>query len=114
MESRIVLVTGGSRGIGRAIGLRFAQERAKLFINYFQDREGAEKTAQEAASKGAEVFLFQADLKDAEQIRAMFKEVQRLFGRLDVLINAGWGPYHLALQPRVKPRYSAVWSDRGI
>ena len=103
MESRIVLVTGGSRGIGKAIGLRFAQEGAKLFINYFQARGAAEKTAQEAASKGAEVFLFQADLKDAEQIRAMFKEVQRLFGRLDVLVhNAASGVFRSTLDLTAK------------
>lgn len=87
MEGRVVLITGGSRGIGKAIGLRFAEEGSRLFINFFQDREAAEKTAQEGASRGAQVFPLQADLKDAEQIRGMFREVQRLFGRLDVLVH---------------------------
>lgn len=87
MESRVVLVTGGSRGIGRAIGLRFAEEGCRLFVNFFQDREAAEKTVQEAGGKGAQVFPLQADLKDAEQIRGMFQEVRRLFGRLDVLVH---------------------------
>ncbi len=87
MEERVVLVTGGSRGIGKAISLRFAQEGSKLFINFFQDRGTAERTAQEAATKGAEVFPLQADLKDPEQIRGMFDEVRRLFGRVDVLVH---------------------------
>jgi len=87
MEGRVVLVTGGSRGIGKAIGLRFAAERSKLFINFFQDREAAEKTAQEATARGAQAFPLQADLKDTEQIQGMFKEVQRLCGRLDVLVH---------------------------
>ena len=87
MEERVVLVTGGSRGIGKAISLRFAQEGSKLFINFFQDRGTAERTAQEATMKGAEVFPLQADLKDPEQIRGMFDEVRRLFGRVDVLVH---------------------------
>ena len=87
MEDRVVLVTGGSRGIGKAIGLRFAEKRSRLFINFFQDRAAAEKTAQEATARGAQVFPLQADLKDTEQIQGMFKEVQRLCGRLDVLVH---------------------------
>lgn len=87
MESRVVLVTGGSRGIGKAIALRFAEEGCKLFINFFQDREAAATTAQEAASRGAQVFPLQGDLKDTEQIQGMFKEVERLCGRLDVLVH---------------------------
>ena len=87
MEDRVVLVTGGSRGIGKAIGLRFAKKSSRIFINFFQDREAAEKTAQEATARGAQVFPLQADLKDTEQIQGMFREVQRLCGRLDVLVH---------------------------
>jgi len=87
MEGRVVLVTGGSRGIGRAIALRFAQAKARLFINFFQNREAAEKTAEDAASFGGEVHLLQADLKDESQIRTMFSEIQHLYGRLDILAH---------------------------
>src|SRR3989338_2715116 len=87
MEGRIVLVTGGSRGIGRAIALRFAQAKARLFINFFQNREAAEKTAEDAASFGGEAHLLQADLKDESQIRTMFGEIQQMYGRLDILAH---------------------------
>lgn len=87
MESRAVLVTGGSRGIGRAISLRFAEAKTHLLINFFSNRSAAEKTAAEATSSGAQVHLLQADLKDEEQIRRMFQEVKRLYGRLDVLVH---------------------------
>jgi len=87
MEGRTVLITGGSRGIGRAISLRFAQAEAQVFINFFQNRTAAEKTAQDVESLGARVYLHQADLKDEEQIRGMFNEVQRQFGGLDVLVH---------------------------
>lgn len=88
MEDRVTLVTGGSRGIGRAVALRFARTKDRLFINFFQNREAAEKTAEEAASWGAEVHLLQADLKDQNQIREMFKEIHRLYGHLDVLVHS--------------------------
>ena len=64
MEGRVALVTGGSRGIGRAVALRFAKAKSHLFINFFQNRAAAEETAKEAASYGAQVHLLQADLKD--------------------------------------------------
>jgi len=88
MEGRVTLVTGGSRGIGRAVSLRFARAKSSLLINFFQNRTAAEETAAEVASLGAQAHLLQADLKDEEQIRKMFQEVRRLYGRLDVLAHS--------------------------
>lgn len=82
-------MTGGSRGIGKAISLRFAERKTTLFVNFFQNRTAAERTAEEAESLGASVHLIQCDLKDQDQIRKMFQEVGRLCGRLDVLIHSG-------------------------
>lgn len=87
MGGRAVLVTGGSRGIGRAIALRFAAAGDLVFINFFQNRTAAEKTAGEVAGLGARAHLLQADLKDEAQVPAMFKEIGRLCGRLDVLVH---------------------------
>ncbi|OGQ49077.1 MAG: enoyl-[acyl-carrier-protein] reductase [Deltaproteobacteria bacterium RIFCSPLOWO2_02_FULL_57_26] len=88
MEGSVALVTGGSRGIGKAISLRLAKAKARLLINFFQNRTEAEKTAEDIVSLGAEVRLFQADLKDETQIRAMFGEVDTHYGRLDVLVHS--------------------------
>ena len=103
MQDRVVLVTGGSRGIGRAVAVRFAEPGSKLLINFFQDREAAEKTAREVTDKGANALAFQADVKDPEQIRSMFKEVQGRFGRLDVLVhNAASGVLRQTLELTAK------------
>jgi enoyl-[acyl-carrier protein] reductase III len=103
MASRVVLVTGGSRGIGRAVALRFASAGTTLFINFFQDREAAEKTAREVADRGGQAFSFQADLKDPEQIRAMFQDVRSTMGRLDVLVhNAASGVLRQTLELTAK------------
>jgi enoyl-[acyl-carrier protein] reductase III len=87
MKSRVALITGGSRGIGRAITLRLAQAKSRLLVNYYQNRCAAEKTVEEAISCGAEAHIVQADLKEEAQIHAMFREVERLYGRLDLLVH---------------------------
>src|SRR5881409_2287301 len=86
-ESRTVLVTGGGRGIGRAIALRFAETGARVFVNFFVNREAAEKTAHDIELAGGSAQLVQADLKEPAEIRRMFGEVATAAGRLDVLVN---------------------------
>jgi len=88
MEGRVALITGGSRGIGRAISLCFAKAKARVLINFFQNRSAAERTAEEVRSFGSEVHLLQADLKNEDQILGMYEEVQRLYGHVDVLVHS--------------------------
>ncbi len=85
--SRAVLVTGGGRGIGRAIALRFAESGARVFVNFFVNREAAEKTAHDVTLAGGTAELVQADLKEPAEIRRMFGEIAKAAGRLDVLVN---------------------------
>jgi 3-oxoacyl-[acyl-carrier protein] reductase len=84
LENRIALVTGGGSGIGRAIALLFAEEGARVVVNDVK-REAAEKTVE--AMGGARGRAIQADVADSAQVRAMFAEVEREFGGLDVLVN---------------------------
>jgi len=86
-EGQVALVTGGSRGIGRAIALKLAEAGADVLVNFYLNREAAEKTAVEIASKGVRSHLLQADLRNPEQIKGMFEEVKRVAGGLDILIN---------------------------
>ena len=87
MAPRAVLVTGGSRGIGRAIALRFAETGAQVFVNFFVNREAAEKTARDVELRGGAAHLLQADLKEPAEIKRLVAEVERHAGRLDVLVN---------------------------
>ena len=85
--SRTVLVTGGGRGIGRAIALRFAEAGAQVFVNFFVNREAAEKTARDVELRGGAAHLLQADLKDPAEIQRLVGEVERRAGRLDVVVS---------------------------
>ena len=87
MTQREVLVTGGGRGIGRAIALRFAETGARVFLNFFVNREAAEKTARDVDVAGGTAHLVQADVKEPGEIRRMFAEIATVAGRLDVLVN---------------------------
>ncbi len=85
--SRAVLVTGGGRGIGRAIALRFAEAGAQVFVNFFVNREAAEKTSHDVELRGGVAHLVQADLKEPAEIKRLVAEVERRAGRLDVLVS---------------------------
>ncbi len=94
LRGQVALVTGGSRGIGRAIALRLAAAGANVVVNYYLNREAAEKTAAEARSHGVRARVTQADMKDPAQIRALFATVQAEFGGLDILVsNAASGVF---------------------
>ena len=85
--ARAIVVTGGGRGIGRAIALRFTEAGARVFINFFVNREAAEKTAREVEMAGGQAHVLQADMKDPAQVTRMFADIGAMTGRVDVLVN---------------------------
>ena len=86
-DKKVMLVTGGSRGIGRAT-VELAIERGyNLCINYAQSGDAAMALVEQAQSAGLEAIAVQADVADKKQVDALFEEVQRKFNRLDVLVN---------------------------
>ena len=87
LKGKIALVTGGSRGIGRAITLKLADEGADVIINFFRKKSTAEVTAQEARDKGVRAHIIKANIEEPEKIDLMFAEIAQKFDRLDILIN---------------------------
>ena len=85
---KVALVTGGSRGIGRACILKFAQLGADVVVNYSRSAENAEATAREAEALGVRALAVQADIGDRDAILGLIARVQEQFGRLDVLVNS--------------------------
>jgi 3-oxoacyl-[acyl-carrier protein] reductase len=108
-NARTVLVTGGSRGIGRAICAKLAAPDTHVFINYAAASAAAEETAERVRAAGAAATIIKADVVKAEAVAAMFKTVLNTTGRIDVLVNNA-GITRDGLLVRMKP---ADW-DRVV
>lgn len=90
LQGKVALVTGSSRGIGRAIALRFASLGAKVVINSATDKTGIDDTVAEAAASGAEAIGVEADVSRVPEIERLFQAALERFGRIDVAVaNAG-------------------------
>ena len=99
LTGRNALVTGGSRGIGRAVCLELARRGANVAVNYAGNARAAEETAAACRELGVQAFAVQADVSDSAAAEAMVKAVIERFGRLDILVNnAGITRDKLALQ----------------
>ena len=99
LTGRNALVTGGSRGIGRAVCLELARRGANVAVNYAGNARAAEETAAACRELGVQAYAVQADVSDSAAAGAMVKAVIERFGRLDILVNnAGITRDKLALQ----------------
>ena len=87
LKDKVALVTGGSRGIGKATALALASKGAKVVINYARSSDAAEATVAEINSGGGEAIALQADVSQAEQVDNLIKQTIDKFGRIDVLVN---------------------------
>jgi len=87
LDGRVAIVTGSSRGIGRAIALTFAREGAKICVNYTRSKEKAEQVVEEIRKMGGEAMAIQADVSKLDQVREMIKKTVERFGKLDILVN---------------------------
>ena len=98
LQGKCALVTGGSRGIGRAVCQELARQGARVAVNYAGNAAAAEETVKACQDLGTDAFAIQADVADAAACEAMVQEVLTRFGRLDILVNnAGITRDNLAL-----------------
>jgi glucose 1-dehydrogenase len=81
------MVTGASKGIGEAIAVALGQAGADVLVNYYGDREGAERTAEKIRSSGRQALVVKADVSKEDEVKAMFGSMIDTFGRIDILIN---------------------------
>lgn len=86
LKNKIVLVTGSSRGIGKAIALLFAKKGAKVVVNYSKSEKEADEVVKEI-NKISEGIAIKCDVSDEKQVKIMIEKIVKKFGRLDILIN---------------------------
>ncbi|WP_079529813.1 3-oxoacyl-[acyl-carrier-protein] reductase [Halobacillus hunanensis] len=87
LHEQVALVTGASRGIGRAIALELAQSGAKVAVNYAGSEDRADAVVQEIKDNGGEAIKIQANVSQGDDVSRMVKTVVEEFGRLDILVN---------------------------
>ena len=87
MTQKVALVTGSSRGIGKATAIRLAKEGYDIVINYARSKTKALETAAEIEALGRKALVVKANVGDVEKINYLFSEIKKEFGRLDVFVN---------------------------
>jgi 3-oxoacyl-[acyl-carrier protein] reductase len=87
LTNKVAIVTGASRGIGKATALALATEGAKVAINYASSSGAAEDTVKEIIAAGGEAIAIRGDVSQAEEVESLFQETVAKFDRLDILIN---------------------------
>ncbi len=87
LEGKVALVTGASRGIGRAIALKLAERGATVAVNYRGSADKAREVVEQIRALGREAEAFQADVSQEDQVKAMFKAIKGRWGGVDVLVN---------------------------
>ncbi|MFC4404613.1 3-oxoacyl-[acyl-carrier-protein] reductase [Gracilibacillus xinjiangensis] len=87
LKGKVALITGASRGIGRAIAINYAKNGAKVAINFSGNEEKAQAVVKEIIELGGEAIKFKANVSKEDEVKEMIKEVVKTFGSLDILVN---------------------------
>lgn len=86
-SDKVAVVTGGSRGIGRAIALRLAAGGAKVVVNYRSNEQAANEVIEQIGAQGGESIAVQADVSQVTEAQALIDAAKKAFGRVDILVN---------------------------
>jgi NAD(P)-dependent dehydrogenase (short-subunit alcohol dehydrogenase family) len=87
LNQKHALITGGSRGIGRGIALKFAESGINVAVHYYRNESAAKETLEEVRKRGADGFVVQADICRPAEIMSMFQRVKAQFGKLDIFVS---------------------------
>jgi len=110
LDKKVSLVTGASRGIGRAIALEMAREGADVIVNYNQSKDKAIEVTRAIEAQGGRTLAVKADVSKANEVEAMRRSVLKEFGSVDILVNNAGTHYHLKSWEMEQSEWSRVLS----
>ena len=113
LSGKVAVVTGASKGIGAAIAQHLAAEGAAVVVNYASSKAGADRVVAEITGKGGRAVAVQADVSRPADVRRLFAEAKKAFGRLDVLVNNA-GIYEFAPLEEVTPEHFHKQFDLNV
>jgi 3-oxoacyl-[acyl-carrier protein] reductase len=115
-SGKVAIVTGGSRGIGRAISLRLAQGGASVVVSYRNNKLAADNVTNEIVSAGGKAIAIAADMAHVEDVRALFEEAVAYFGRLDIVVNNAGVASFTPIAEFSEEEYDAIFAvnTRGV
>jgi 3-oxoacyl-[acyl-carrier protein] reductase len=108
LKDKIAIVTGGSRGIGRAISLAFAKEGADVVIIYLEKEKEAKKVIKEITAVGRKCMAFNVDVRDFEEVNEIVEVVVETFGQIDILVNNAGITRDITLKKMSKEMWNEV------
>ncbi len=110
LKGRVALVTGSSHGIGAAIARALSAHGAAVCVNYFQSKNEGETVAADLNANGGRAIAIGADVRDADQVKAMVAAATESLGGLDIIVNNALHDYRF--DPTANPRFEAMtWSQ---
>lgn len=110
MQDTVVLVTGASRGIGKAIAKHFGSKQGIVIVNYLKNAQRAEEVVQEIESLGGQGLALQADVRVEEEVKHMIEQIIENFGSIDVIVNNALCHYTFNPKQR-KTAWNLEWED---
>src|SRR5439155_23087688 len=113
LEGKVAIVTGASKGIGASIALHLAQEGAAVVVNYSSSKQGADRVVGEINGNGGKAVAVQANLAKEADIRRLFAETKKAFGKLDILVNNA-GIYEFLPLEQVTPEHFHKQFDLNV
>lgn len=87
LNGKVALITGASKGIGAGIAKAYANQGAKVVVNYASDKNGADKVVQEIITNGGKAIAIQGNVEKSADVKRIFEEIAKTFGQLDILVN---------------------------